>query len=203
MKDLQHRAANSFEFETRDNSELKVTGIAAPFNSDSVDFGYYVERYAPGCFKRTLQEKPDVFALRDHDTGLVVGRTISNDLKLWEDDRGLNYEFVPPDTTMGQDLGKDIRARRITSCSIGFIVREEKWQVTDDKTYIRTLLDVDLWEMSFVAWPAYPETTAESRSIFENAVKKFNLDSSGEVRAAIEAESRKRKIDLARVKSHL
>jgi HK97 family phage prohead protease len=200
MENLLKRNVPNFEFEVREDNSLKVTGIAAPFNSDSVDFGYYIERYAPGCFTRTLKDKPDVFALRDHDTGLVVGRTIANDLKLWEDDRGLNYEFQPPDTHMGQDLAKDIRARRITSCSIGFIVREEKWQVTEEKNYIRTLLDVDLWEMSFVAWPAYPDTTAEARGIFEQGLAKLNLDPAA---LAAASESRKRKLDIIRAKSLL
>ncbi len=215
MKKVEIRSASSFSFEARaESTDLKVTGIAAPFNSDSVDMGYYIERYAQGCFTRTLKEQPDIFALRDHKTAFVVGRTTSKDLKFWEDDRGLNYEYIPPDTTIGQDLAKDIRAERITSCSIGFVVREEKWSVNPDKTYTRTLLDVDLWEMSFVAWPAYPETTAESngmpnliearsaQSIFEKGLEMLKVPEKV-VAEAMAAESRKRKLDLARVKSHL
>ncbi len=171
LKEIRSIGASTALFEKREDGSKSVHGIAAPFNSDSVDFGYFTERYAPGCFQRTLKEKPDIRALVDHDTGLIVGRTTAGNLELREDSEGLAYSFTPPDTTLGRDLAYNIENRILTNVSIGFVVREEKWTALEDKTYLRTLLDVDLWEMSFVSFPAYIGTTAEMRSV-EDAYKR-------------------------------
>ena len=50
--------ASTIHFERREDKSITVEGIAAPYNSDSVDLGYFVERYAPGCFTRTLRSGP-------------------------------------------------------------------------------------------------------------------------------------------------
>ena len=78
---------------------------------------------------------------------------------MFDTKEGLGYRFTPPDTTIGRDLAYNIENRILTNVSIGFMILDHRWTKEKD-TYVRTLLDVELWEMSFVAFPAYPETTA-------------------------------------------
>ena len=47
--------------------------------------------------------------------------------------------------------------------SFGFMTRSDQWRV-DDGEEIRELLDVDLFDVSVVAFPAYPQTEAGLRS---------------------------------------
>ncbi len=152
--DLQLRAVDE---------ERKLFGYAAPFNSLSVDFGRFKEVIAPGAFTRTLRERPDVRALVDHDTGKVIGRVGSNSLLLREDDAGLHTEITPIDNTLGNDILASVRRGDIDGMSIGFRVVSDKWEMRDGKE-LRTLLDVDLLEVSIVAFPAYPETSISARS---------------------------------------
>lgn len=143
-----------------------LVGHAAVFNSDSVEFpGYehpWVERIAPGAFKRSLTEQPDVFALWQHDPAHVIARS-PDTLKLEEDERGLRVEIGLPDTSTARDLLARVRAKIVDAMSFGFTVRGEKWEEGKARD-IRTLLDVDLFEVSAVVWPAYPETTLALRS---------------------------------------
>src|SRR5579863_1460785 len=52
--------ANSIEVRANTDGSKSVSGIAAPFNAQSVDLGGFIEVIAPGAFTRTLKESPDV-----------------------------------------------------------------------------------------------------------------------------------------------
>ena len=145
-----------------------LTGYAAVFNSDSVRFGGYqkdwVERIAPGAFKRSLAENSDVVALWSHDASKPAART-PNTLRLSEDANGLAVEIDLIDTTTNRDLLANIRAGIVDSMSFGFVPVKTKWEERKDADAdIRTLVDVDLHEVSAVVWPAYPDTSLAARS---------------------------------------
>lgn len=144
-----------------------LTGYAAVFNSDSVPFGggqhRFVERIAPGAFKRSLSAQPDVYALWQHDPAQVVARA-PDTLKLVEDAHGLLVEISLPDTTTARDLLARVSAKVVDAMSFGFTVRTEKWTQRQGEPDLRILEDVDLFEVSAVVWPAYPDTTLAVRS---------------------------------------
>jgi HK97 family phage prohead protease len=48
----------------------------------------------------------------------------------------------------------------INQMSFGFTVNEDSWQWLEDGTEMRELLDVDLFEVSVVTFPAYQATSA-------------------------------------------
>lgn len=143
-----------------------LAGYAAVFNSDSVEFSGWerpwVERIAPGAFARSLQEQPDVFALWQHDPAHVIARA-PDTLTLAEDAKGLRVEIGLADTSTARDLLARVRAKIVDAMSFGFTVKSQKW-TEGEKRDERTLLDVDLFEVSAVVWPAYPETTLALRS---------------------------------------
>lgn len=166
----------------QDGEKQYLTGYAARFNVLSQDLGYFRERIAPGAFTRSLQEKADVRKLINHDPNLVLGRTKAGTLELSEDDKGLKFRFEMPDTSYARDLMESVRRGDINECSFGFMVRKQTWMEDDDpeeESCIRELNDVDLFDVSTVTYPAYPETNSkidrsqaayEMRSLFPDGL---------------------------------
>lgn len=138
-----------------------VRGYAAVFNSETDIGGYFREVIAPGAFADSISG--DVRALVDHDSGRVIGRTKAGSLRLVEDERGLAVEIDLPDTSDGRDLAALVERGDIDGMSFGFAVRKEEWDETIDPP-VRTIRAVELFEVSAVTWPAYPDTSLAMRS---------------------------------------
>src|SRR5271168_2109540 len=160
-------SAQSIEVRANADGTKTVSGIAAPFNSQSVDLDGFVEIISPGAFTRTLRENPDVLCLRDHKQEYLLGRTTSGTLTLKEDmSAGLRFTVNLPNTTQANDLAESLRRGDINSCSFGFTTVRDDWRLLPDSdTLLRVLQDVDLWEISVVSFPAYPDSKAALRSV--------------------------------------
>ena len=160
-------SAQSIEVRANADGSKTVSGIAAPFNSQSVDLGQFFEVIAPGAFTRTLKENPDVLCLRDHKQEYLLGRTTSGTLTLKEDmSAGLRFTVNLPNTTQANDLAESLRRGDIDSCSFGFVTVKDDWRVLPDSdVLLRVLQDVDLFEISIVSFPAYPDSKAALRSV--------------------------------------
>jgi HK97 family phage prohead protease len=140
-----------------------ITGYAAVFNKDSENFGWFIERIAPGAFSDVLQN--DTVALFNHDPNYPLARNGVN-MTLSEDEFGLKYRFEAPSTTIGNDMLANVRSGVIKQSSFAFTVAEEKWEEKDGKEpSIRTITKVKrLYDVSPVTYPAYPDTTVAARS---------------------------------------
>jgi len=183
MLELALRAvAPEAEGETRPH----IVGHAAVFNSLSEILWGFREMIAPGAFKDAI-EKSDVRALLNHDPSFVLGRRKSGTLNLWEDERGLAIDIDPPDTQWANDLLVTIGRGDIDQMSFGFTVGEDCWEEIEGETR-RTILRVDeLFDVSPVTFPAYPETDTALRARFTerieslrapvNSVQECSLDS--------------------------
>ena len=141
---------------------LRFEGYAALFNSWSQDLGGFREQIAPGAFTKSLTAD-DVRALMNHDPNYVLGRNRSGTLVLTEDERGLRFELTAPDTQWARDLAESVKRGDIDQCSFGFQTVRDDWR-TADGIDERTLLEVRLFDVSIVTYPAYPETSANVRS---------------------------------------
>lgn len=141
-----------------------ITGYAAIFNKLSVDLGGFRERIAPGAFSRALEEGHDVRALVGHDPDKVLGRAKSGTLKMEQNTKGLKVRIKPPDTQAGRDIVTSIRRGDVSQMSFAFKTIEDAWN-TEDGGEIRTLKDVELFDVSPVTFPAYPDTTVAARSM--------------------------------------
>ena len=145
-----------------------LEGYAAVFDSDSVPLPGYpkeiIERVERSAFKRTLKESPDVRALWNHRTDAIIGRA-PNTLSLTEDERGLKVSVNLVDTTLNRDLLTQVRNGIVDAMSFGFRVIKDSWRKDKAEEYDhRTLEDVELYEVSPVVWPAYPDTSIAVRS---------------------------------------
>jgi uncharacterized protein len=188
---MENREVRYGDIELRkkdDGSEDRtVRGYAAVFNKDSEDFGFFIERIAPGAFDGRLSD--DVVALFNHDPNLPLARSGAG-LKLGVDEVGLFYEFEAPDTTVGNDLLKNVRAGIIKQSSFAFTVKEDKWEERKGKPALRTITKFErLYDVSPVTTPAYPDTTVAARSL-----KSINKQSTIRLRS--------KEVELSRLKSN-
>lgn len=147
-----------------------IGGYAAVFNSPTTigdDSWGFVEVISPGAFTDTIND--DIFALNSHEWERVIGRTKNGTLRLKQDDKGLAVEIDLPDTTDGRDVAALVERGDISGMSFGFCVTKQEWDETG-KVPKRTIMAVELYEVSPVARPAYEDTSVAMRS-FEGARK--------------------------------
>ena len=158
------RCAAIKELRVHDDSDgPMITGYAAVFDMLSEDLGGFRERVLPGAFTDTLKGKPDVKALIDHDSSKILGRTTAGTLTLEEDKKGLAVRISPADTTAGSDVLKSIKRGDIDQMSFAFQTVTDRWH-TEDEEEIRELVAVNLFDVSVVTFPAYPDTSVAIRS---------------------------------------
>lgn len=151
----QEQRIHATDFEIRETADgMSFTGYAAVFNSDSEPLPF-IERIAPGAFKRSLQSRNEVKLLWNHDAGEPLASVRGGTLRLVEDEIGLRVEATLANTTRGRDVAELIRSKTIDSMSFGFSVIKDSWSSNGE---IRTLEAVRLFETSVVSWPAYTAT---------------------------------------------
>lgn len=167
MKDIERRTylVNEFRVDSADDMPPKMFGHAAMFDSLSEDLGGFRERIAAGAFAKTLQSA-DIRALFNHDSNIVLGRNKSGTLRLKEDITGLAIEIDPPDTQAARDLMVSMKRGDINQMSFGFRTVSDKWAKLDG-AWVRTLLEVELFDVSPVTYPAYLATDIAIRSMQE------------------------------------
>ena len=125
--------------------------------------GYWQEKFARGAFAKSLQER-DVVALHSHNDGRPVGRKSRGTLTIQEDERGYGFENDLPDTSDGRDLAVQLERGDIEGMSFRFRARKEEWDETVDPP-MRTIIEADLYEITYTAFPAYPDTEVGMRSL--------------------------------------
>jgi len=145
-----------------DAEEPKITGYAALFNTLSEEMWGFRERIKSGAFAKTIKDA-DIRSLWNHDSNYVLGRNTAGTLTLREDKKGLAFEIQPPDTQWANDLLVTMRRGDVDQMSFGFQTLRDEWMTEEDVT-VRTLVEVKLFDISPVTFPAYPGTSAQVRN---------------------------------------
>jgi HK97 family phage prohead protease len=170
MKKIERRTFTVKDVEARqaEDGTMRLRGYAAVFNDASVPLPFK-ETIAPGAFRKTLSETPDVRLLINHE-GLPLARTKNGTLTLTEDERGLFMDAEIADTNEGRDLYKLVERGDVDQMSFAFRVIRQKWN--DDRS-VRTLTEVSLadGDVSVVTYPAYPTTSVEAREALRTAIE--------------------------------
>ena len=179
-----------------EDSKRTITG-SIKYDTDSQDMqdwygDTFVEQIAAGAFSDSLKTR-NVVALWSHDKSQVLGNTKSGTLRLYDGPKELRFELDIPNTTVGNDAWELIKRGDVDGVSFGFKVRSNgaKWSRFErdgKKIYRRTVLDADLFEISPVAFPAYPANEVSARGLDE-----FKLE---ERRAADQYEKEKLLLEL-------
>ncbi len=159
-----------------DNEPLVISGYAAVFNSKTSIGDFFEEVIEPGAFARTISENGDIRALFNHNWDHVLGRTKNGTLKVEEDNRGLKFEVELPNTSLARDLAESLRRGDINQCSFGFYATNDTWDYEVEPA-VRTLNEVELYEISVVSIPAYEDTEVSLRSkeIDEQVEKRIKI----------------------------
>jgi HK97 family phage prohead protease len=169
MKKIERRTYVVQDVEARQTEDgvMRLSGYAAVFNDASVPLPFK-ERIAPGAFRKTLTEMPDVRLLINHE-GLPLARTKNGTLNLIEDDRGLRFDAELADTQEARDIYTLVERGDVDQMSFAFRVIRQNWN--KDKSE-RTLTEVSLadGDVSVVTYPAYPTTTVEARQKIAHAL---------------------------------
>ena len=166
MDNLETRVfdASELRMTKSDDGIMRFEGYAAMFNKWSEDLGGFREKIAPKAFTKALKNS-DTRALFNHDSNYVLGRTSAKTLDIREDEKGLKFSVVPPDTTWARDLSVSLGRGDISQCSFGFTLGIDEWK--EDKDGVsRTIKEVDrLPDISIVTYPAYPDTSVALRNM--------------------------------------
>lgn len=127
----------------------------------------FVEVIAEGAFDESLKTR-GVVGLWSHDTSMVLGNTKSDTLRITNDKAELRFELDIPATSVGNDAWELIKRGDVDGVSFGMRVTKDKWSSEDGengKIYKRSILGADLFEISPVAFPAYPANEVSVRSL--------------------------------------
>ena len=146
-----------------DNDSRILSGYAAVFNSESKDLGGFTEMISPTAFEGVI-ERSDVFAVLDHDRNKVLARSKmgKGSLELNIDQKGLQFRFESPNTTLGNDVLSMVKRGDLTDASFCFTVEDESWQKREDGSYLRTINKIgDLFDVAICYNGAYPESYTE------------------------------------------
>jgi HK97 family phage prohead protease len=146
---------------------MKFKGYAARTQSMSGDLGGFREVLARGAFDAVLARGSDVVLNLNHDNGQLLARTSSGTLRLASDEQGLRFEADAPDTQLARDTATLMRRGDLTGASFAFTVapKNEQWSA-DEQGPVRTIREVnDLFDVSIVTSPAYPEASVGLRSL--------------------------------------
>ena len=184
--------------EIRKDGDLRtISGYASTFNQPyPVDM--VMENIERSAFTRTLKEKPDVFALMGHDTNRILGRTKNGTLSLMIDERGLRCEINPILTQDAKDTLALVAAGCLDAMSFGFAVREQSFEYKEGSIF-RKVLDLDLHEVSVVAFPANPSATLSIRAktiALSGMPKEVSLESWTEEMRVLSTDIREAEEDL-------
>jgi len=159
---------------TEDGS-LKIGGYAATFNQEADGLNFR-EVIAPGAFTRTLKSDQPVFLLVNHDfESLPLASTQSGTLRLAEDSVGLRMEAtLDPANPRAQELASALSRGDVDKMSFAFTVADGG---DTREGGLRTLNDLDLYEVSVVTMPAYSSTSVGMRKMSDDdlALRKRQL----------------------------
>ena len=164
MSERESRAgAKPVEIREAGDGTIRVEGYAAVFDQMADIGGYFRERIAPGAFREAIG-RDDVVFLINHD-GLPLARTRSGTLELREDDTGLwmgaTLDLEDPDV---RRIYPKMKRGDLDKMSFAFAATRQEWDETQDPP-VRTIQQVNLYDVAIVTTPAYEGTSIALRSL--------------------------------------
>src|SRR5437870_5657628 len=118
----------------------------------SQDLGGFYEEVAPSAVGRALREA-DITANVQHDDSLLLGSTRGGTLRLRVDSKGVIAVVDVPNTTVGRDTYELVKRGDIAGASFAFRVVKDSWSRSSPP--VRTLEEIDLFDVALVTQPAY------------------------------------------------
>lgn len=123
-----------------------------------------------GAVTKELLSSSDILALYEHDRTKLLARSTHGEgsLTLSITQEGLRYSFDAPKTQLGDDTLELLRRGDLRASSFLFGVGkgDTRWEQRSDGSWIRHIDHFSfLGDVSVVSQPAYPQSTANARSL--------------------------------------
>jgi len=200
MATIERRSLTASLRSVQDESRFEITGTAAAYNSDSRDLGGFTERIAPGAFKRALEQKQDVKCLFNHSADKVLGRVSSGTLVLSDSPTGLRFLCkLDKNQSLHRDLYSSIKRGDVNECSFAFAVNEGGAKVEGrGGKVIRTLTDVNLFDVSVVTNPAYPSGTSVQARSLDYALNRWSATTSMDEWKVLQKRAKEIEVEILR-----
>ena len=154
------------QFKTREETEtgdLILSGYFIKFDEVTELWPGYFEVIKREGVEKAIQNA-DIRALFNHDDSLVLGRTGNGTVTLGVDDIGLFGDIII-NKEDPQAIGAYARVQRgdVIGCSFGFIPIKIDTEERADGSYLDTILELEIFEVSPCTFPAYPQTEIAAR----------------------------------------
>nr|DAX79644.1 MAG TPA: prohead serine protease [Caudoviricetes sp.] len=154
------------QFKTREETEtgdLILSGYFIKFDEITELWPGYFEVIKREGVEKAIQNA-DIRALFNHDDSLVLGRTGNGTVTLGVDEIGLFGDIII-NKEDPQAIGAYARVQRgdVVGCSFGFIPIKINTEERDDGSYLDTILELEIFEVSPCTFPAYPQTEIAAR----------------------------------------
>lgn len=162
----KRKAYMATQFQTREEQEsgdLILSGYFIKFDEETELWPGYFEVIKREGVEKAIKDA-DIRALFNHDHSLVLGRTGNDTVRLGVDDVGLFGDIII-NKDDPQAVGAYARVQRgdVIGCSFGFFPIKINTEERDDGSYLDTILDLEIFEVSPCTFPAYPQTEIAAR----------------------------------------
>lgn len=162
----KRKAYMATQFQTREEQEsgdLILSGYFIKFDEETELWPGYFEVIKREGVEKAIKDA-NIRALFNHDHSLVLGRTGNDTVRLGVDDVGLFGDIII-NKDDPQAVGAYARVQRgdVIGCSFGFFPIKINTEERDDGSYLDTILDLEIFEVSPCTFPAYPQTEIAAR----------------------------------------
>jgi HK97 family phage prohead protease len=162
---LEQRAIRRVEVRADDDSDPVIQGYATVYEAPYEVMGGppwgWVETIARGACDKSVREQDDVYLFFDHE-GLPLSATKAGTLTLESDSIGLyNESTIDRRSPWSMEIVSRVDRKELDAMSFAFRVIRQEWN--EDYTE-RRILEVKLFDVSVVSFPANPATLAQLRT---------------------------------------
>lgn len=123
--------------------------------------GTFYETVLPGAATRSI-DREQVYGYHEHSKAQPLASMKLGTLRFYDTPTGLRYEMDLPDNDLGKTVERELRAGRVAGSSIGFKGAVADWTDVPEGR-LRSVRSMQLFDLSTVARPAYPTSTARYR----------------------------------------
>lgn len=186
---------STVSIEKRADGKRVIVGYASVFynsrkaGTESELWSGVVERIASTAFDRALADKHDARGVFNHNSDNLLGRVGAGTVRLSKDDRGLKYEIdVDEEDPDHKRVVRKIERGDLAGSSFAFTATRVEW-TAEKNTEVRTILDVDLYDVGPVTYPAYEGTSTGLRSSDKTSIEAERSDWKQKLQAEAEAQA--------------
>lgn len=172
---LEHRATQRLEVRAADDSPTELVGYATVYDVPYEVLGGppwgWTETIARGAADKSVREQDQVYLFFDHE-GLPIASTRAGTLELESDQVGL-YNRATPDmrSPWNTEILSRVQSGELDAMSFAFRAIRSEW---DENFEERTILEVKLFDVSVVSYPANPATVVNARD--DKPVRGMNIN---------------------------